>query len=132
MTRHRVADDMARILAHVADGRLGWAITAAESTDLMEERARRLDLLDKALAASRVGRFALAETLSRKPDQLPGTLRTWLSWWRDLALMTCGRLENDYFSNVDRQEELYGRSQQWNTQQVLSGLARDRQGPMAA
>ncbi len=124
MTSHHVAADQARLLAHVADGRLGWAITAAGDADILEQRTSRLDLLDKALAATRVGRFALADTLSRKPDQLLPTLRIWLSWWRDMALVTCGRLEDEYLSNVDRQGDLYSHSQVWSTQEVLRGLAR--------
>lgn len=123
MTTHRVPADSAQLLAHIAEGRIGWAIRAAGSPDLLEERTRQLELLDKALATSRVGRFALAETLSRKPEQLMGTLRTWLSWWRDMALITCGRMANEALSNVDRQEALYAHSQQWTTQQVLRSLA---------
>ncbi|MEZ4517599.1 MAG: DNA polymerase III subunit delta' [Chloroflexota bacterium] len=124
MTTHRVEDNKARLLAHVADGRIGWAITAAENNDLLTGRNDQLDLLDKALATSRVGRFALAETLAKKPDHLLATLRIWLSWWRDVTLLTCGRLEDEYVSNIDRQQDLYAYSQQWTTQQVLRGLNR--------
>jgi DNA polymerase-3 subunit delta' len=115
---------MAHLLAHVADGRLGWAITAAADPDVLTARSDQLDLLDKALATTRVGRFALADTLARKPDQLLDVLRTWLSWWRDLALLTFGRQQEAHLSNIDRQEALYSHANQWTTQQVLRGLAR--------
>lgn len=124
MTTHHVPADMAHLLAHVADGRLGWAIAAAADAAVLTTRSDQLDLLDKALATTRVGRFALADTMARKPDQLLGLLRTWLSWWRDLALLTFGRQQEEHLSNIDRQEALYAHAYQWTTQQVLRGLAR--------
>lgn len=122
-TAHNVPDEKARLLAHVADGRLGWAIAASRDEDLVTERAAQLDLLDQALATTRVGRFALADKLARKPDQVLALLRTWLSWWRDLSLLTYGRQELEHLSNIDRQQQLYLRAQHWTTQQVLRGLS---------
>lgn len=122
-TAHNVPDDRARLLAHVADGRLGWAIAAAHDPELLAERQEQLDLLDKVLATTRVGRFALAETLARKPERLLPLLRVWLTWWRDLSLLTYGRQELEHLSNIDRQEQLYQRAQQWTSQQVLRGLS---------
>lgn len=122
-TTHNISDEQARLLAHVADGRVGWAIAASHNSELLAERQEQLDLLDKTLATTRVGRFALADTLARKSERLLPLLRTWLSWWRDLSLLTYGRQELDNLSNIDRQEQLYACAQQWTSKQVLHGLS---------
>ena len=54
-----------------------------------------------------VARFALAESLARKADSLRPLPRTWLSWWRDLALMAYGQRSNELISNVDEFELLH-------------------------
>lgn len=107
MTRHQVRPDVANLLAHLADGRLGWAIRAHQEPDLLQERKTHLDALHQALRGTLVARFALAETLARKTDLLPSLLRTWLSWWRDLALLAYGRQTGDYLSNIDEVELLH-------------------------
>lgn len=101
MTRWAVEPATAGLLARLADGRLGWAIQASREPALLQERQTHLDTLHQALAGSLVARFALAETMSRKTDTLPATLRTWLSWWRDLALLAYDRQAGDRISNID-------------------------------
>lgn len=111
----------ARLLAHLADGRLGWALQALEDESLLAAREEHLALLQEALAGSRVERFALAERLANKPDALPAILRTWLSWWRDLALLAWGGRE-DQISNVDAEDELVRRSRRWEREAILKAL----------
>jgi hypothetical protein len=55
--------------------------------NLLPSAASSLDQLQEALYGNRVERFELADKLARKPEELPAVLRTWLSWWRDLALL---------------------------------------------
>jgi len=69
-----------------------------------------------------VARFALAETLARKTDTLPALLRTWLSWWRDMALLAFGPHRDDAISNIDRVEQLHHLAAQWPRPQVLAAL----------
>jgi DNA polymerase-3 subunit delta' len=107
MTRHHAKPDEANLLAHLADGRLGWAVRAHEDPSLLQERKNHLETLHQALRGTLVARFALAESLARKADSLPPLLRTWLSWWRDLALMTYGHRANELISNVDEFELLH-------------------------
>lgn len=107
MTRHHVKPETANLLAHLADGRLGWAILAAREAGLLQERKAHLDTLHQALNGSLIARFTLAETMSRKTETLPAILRTWLSWWRDLALLAFDRQAGDRLSNIDEVELLH-------------------------
>lgn len=86
-TRYDTDPAQARLLAHLSNGRLGWAIEAAREQSLLAERDDQLSILKEVLGSSRVGRFSLADRLSRDPEKLPELLQTWLSWWRDAALM---------------------------------------------
>jgi DNA polymerase-3 subunit delta' len=123
MTRHRVGVDEANLLAHLADGRLGWAIGAHEDPAILQERRTELEALDQALRGSLVARFAQAEALARKPDKLPSLLQTWLSWWRDLALLAYGQPAGHAITNIDRGEQLHDMAATWSRGAVLPALA---------
>ncbi len=123
LTRHQVRPDEADLLAHLADGRLGWAIRAHQEPAVLQERRAQLETLHQALNGTLVARFSLAESLARKADALPPLLRTWLSWWRDLALMTYGRKSNEFISNVDEFEKLGEMAARLPRAAVLASLA---------
>ena len=63
-----------------------------------------------------------SSALARKADALPPLLRTWLSWWRDLALLAYGRRTADTISNIDEVELLYELAGQWPRGGVLAAL----------
>jgi len=122
-TRWRVPEEQAHLLAHLADGRLGWAVRAWEDNTILAERAQNLAYLQQALAGDRVDRFALADKLGRKPELLPEILQTWLSWWRDVTLLSQG--ENDRvltLTNIDQQVEIAQAAQTWTAEQALGSL----------
>ena len=122
-TRWQVPEDKAYLLAHLADGRLGWAIRAYKDETILTERQQNLTYLQEALAGDRVARFALADKLGRKPELLPEILQTWLSWWRDVTLLSQG--ENGRaltLTNVDQQTEVRRLAQTWTPEQSLTGL----------
>lgn len=126
-SRWRLPVTQARLLAHLADGRLGWAIQALGEERLLAERGEQLDQLQEALHGSRVERFDLAEKLARKPESLPALLRTWLSWWRDLALLAWGRgdgpaAETAPITNVDAEDDLLALSRRWERPAILRAL----------
>jgi DNA polymerase-3 subunit delta' len=125
--RWQVEPDQARLLAHLADGRLGWAVQAAQDETLVAERSERLNILERTLAETRVGRFAVAATLANTPDTLPELLRLWLSWWRDLTLLIYGQQEPEAISNLDCETELQLHAQEWTSQQALHSLQRTEQ-----
>lgn len=122
-TRWHVPQDTAHLLAHLADGRLGWAVHAWQDQSILAERQQNLDYLQQALASDRVDRFALADKLGRKAELLPEILQTWLSWWRDVTLLAQG--ENGRaltLTNVDQQAHIAKAAQTWTTEQALTGL----------
>ncbi len=122
MTRFGVNANEANLLAHLADGRVGWAVGAHREPAALHDREAQLTTLDQALGGTLVARFALAETLARKADTLPPLLRTWLSWWRDMALLAFGPHRDDAISNIDRVEQLHHLAAQWARPQVLAAL----------
>lgn len=111
-TRWAVDDERAHLLAHLADGRLGWAVQAAQDETILLERAAHLASLSEGLQSNRVGRFALAGRLSGRPESLPDVLKTWLSWWRDLNLLVQkGGKEPTAVTNIDQIEQMQMLSQ---------------------
>jgi DNA polymerase-3 subunit delta' len=122
MTGHHVKTEEANLLAHLADGRLGWAVRAHGDPDLLRERQAQLDSLYRALGGTLVARFALAESLSRKAEALPPLLRTWLGWWRDVAMLAFGRRTDDSISNIDQVELMHEMAGRWPKLGVLSAF----------
>ncbi|MCS7061126.1 MAG: hypothetical protein RMN25_08150 [Anaerolineae bacterium] len=78
--------ERARLLAHLARGRPGWALRALADERVLAERAQRLADLRALLAANRTQRFAYAESMSKAdPSVARLTLEEWLRYWRDVA-----------------------------------------------
>lgn len=127
ITRWRIPEGQAHLLAHLADGRLGWAVRAAQEKSILQERESRLDLLAEVLNGRRAARLELADRLTRKPEQLPDMLRIWLSWWRDLALVAKARESIGpppvlVISNVDQENRLNKLAAIWPAAQIQESL----------
>lgn len=126
MTHWGVPPDEAMLLAHLADGRPGWAVNASKDEQLLLTRQQNLNQLHEALEGKRVRRFVLADKLSRKPEQLPDLLRTWLSWWRDLALVAYGQgpaVPSVPISNIDQRRVLEKLAGSWSHETIVDNLA---------
>lgn len=123
-TQKQLPAEKATLLAHLADGRLGWAIQAAEDNTVLQTRSEQLSHLHNALAGKRSQRFAIADKLARKPEALPALLKTWLSWWRDLTLLSQrqGQPISLLLTNVDEIEHLEPMAGSWSEKQILSSL----------
>ncbi len=80
----------ARLAAHISEGRPGFALRLLEDPSLMEDRRQSIETLLALLPAPRVERFAVAERLAKDRSTLPGALRAWLSFWRDVFFVTSG------------------------------------------
>ncbi|MEM7802724.1 MAG: DNA polymerase III subunit delta', partial [Chloroflexota bacterium] len=94
--------DMATPLAHLANGRIGWAIEAAENQHLVESHQEMIKSLIEIMGEDRVGRFAVAEKVAKQPDQLQPLIQTWLSWWRDALIKSKGDVSSTVLINVDQ------------------------------
>ena len=120
--RWQVPAQEATLLAKLADGRLGWAVQAAKDSTVLTIRQTQLDALYDALAGNRVTRFALADKLARKAEELPDVFKTWLSWWRDMVLLTQTQGQSAAITNVDQEAQLAEKAKVWSLDQALTSL----------
>jgi DNA polymerase-3 subunit delta' len=97
-------EDQARVLGHLAQGRIGWALAAAQDERVLEQRDQVLESIVAAAHGSYTERFAWVEALSKRPDQVPDTLDTLTSWWRDVLLLTSS--STTPITNVDQEAVL--------------------------
>lgn len=79
-------------LSGLASGRIGWALSASLSPQILLDRERYLETLDEALSADRVKRWQYARDLSKKPEGLQPLLSVWAGWWLDVlrSRAVCG------------------------------------------
>lgn len=115
------ADD-AVFLAQLSGGRPGWAIQAQRQQDLLQLREEQLARLYEVLHLSRTDRFKLASELSTEPAQLPLLLQTWLTWWRDLALIAHDEASEASITNIDHFDEFIALISSWHTAQIVRSL----------
>ncbi|MFW5692147.1 MAG: DNA polymerase III subunit delta' C-terminal domain-containing protein, partial [Chloroflexota bacterium] len=98
--RFDVPPDQADLLARFSGGRIGWAISAAQNPEMLDQRSQALDLLESTVRMNRAGRFDLAGSLSRDKSALMPLLELWVTYWRDLLLHVEGSPVR--LCNIDR------------------------------
>lgn len=122
ITQWQVPADRATLLAHLANGRIGWAVRASQEPDLLETHQVRIGLLQTLLTEKRVPRFRHADKLAKDAVALPDLLQTWLSWWRDLLLWQQGEENPAVIINIDRLEQLTHFAEAWPVEKVQQSL----------
>jgi DNA polymerase III subunit delta' len=113
----------AKLIAHISNGRFGYALRLTENDVLLDKREERLNELLTLLPASRVEKFDYAGKLSKDKDAMRQTILFWLSYWRDVMLRTA-QAETPLV-NVDRNVEieyLASRMDLSSARTVVSGL----------
>lgn len=114
-----------RLLARLCGGRVGWAVEALSSPEMLEERSERLADLRALSRGGQIERFAYAEKLaqdySRDPGRVVRVLDLWANWWRDALLLRAGC--EDLIGNGDLREELRRPAEQLSVEQ-LRGVIR--------
>ncbi len=123
--RFGLEPEQARLVASLAQGRVGWALEAATNPAMLHRRAELMDRLIALPRANRVDRFAYAAELStlcnRDPEAARGVLESWQSWWRDLLLF---RLDmEDLVVNVDLRDRLKSQARLY-TVETLSRMVK--------
>jgi DNA polymerase-3 subunit delta' len=88
--RWQVPDAEARDLAGLANGRLGWAVRAAEKPELREQRIHELEELAGLATATRDERLRRAGALGTDVESARRVLELWALWWRDVVLAAGG------------------------------------------
>lgn len=104
LAARQIEPEKARLLAHLSDGRPGYALRLAGDEKTLDFRAEKLDDLRNLLAAPLRERFAYAEKIAKDKDALRRSLFLWLSWWRDVLLRAAGA--GTALTNIDRAAEL--------------------------
>jgi DNA polymerase-3 subunit delta' len=104
LVARQIEPEKARLLAHLSDGRPGYALRLAGDEKTLDFRAEKLDDLRNLLAAPLRERFAYAEKIAKDKDALRRSLFLWLSWWRDVLLRAAGA--GTALTNIDRAAEL--------------------------
>jgi DNA polymerase-3 subunit delta' len=108
---YNVEANKAKLLAQLCHGRLGWAVSALENGDILEQRSQRIAKLVSLLTAGLEQRFAYAQELASQFSQNRKAgaeiLEIWLDWWRDLMLIKGGCQEAiisvDYETTLEEQ-----------------------------
>lgn len=108
--RWDVPPEEARTLAALANGRLGWAVTAHEQPELREERAEQLARITALAAASRDERIKAAGAFATDGDTARRVLELWTVWWRDVVLAACGATHLASAGDARREAERQGRA----------------------
>ena len=126
---HGTDPDQTELLAHLSEGRLGWALTAMQDNDPLERReqgiAPMLEVVTSdyekrlALAASQAQRFAK----SRK--EAVGLLDLWLSYWRDVLMLKMGHAEA--VTNIDHGAALNFHTVALTTAEIRDAIDRIQQ-----
>lgn len=104
----KASPERAKLLARLSAGRPGWAISALRDERILDDRAKRLSILSQLVKQDRIERFAYATSLanqfSKNRETVRETLQIWMSWWRDLLLIS-GGCKNS-ITNVDLEDTL--------------------------
>ncbi len=101
LQRRGEEDNLAHLYAHLAGGRLGYALQLIEDENLRNQRTHSLDTLVELMENNRLARFATAEILAKDKEVLRRMLMYWLSLWRDVLLLSAGVV--DGLVNLDYQ-----------------------------
>ena len=108
--RWQVPDKEARALAGLANGRLGWAVRAAEKPELRDQRIHELDELAGLATASRDERLRRAGALGTDVESARRVLELWTLWWRDVVLAAGGASHLATSGALRTQAERLGRA----------------------
>ncbi len=102
----------ARLLAHLAGGRTGYALRLLRDPAELETRQSRLEDLLHLLKANRRQRFAYVEQELKDRESARKVFQVWLSFWRDVLLCAAG--SDTPLTNVDRAQEAQDLAQRFD------------------
>jgi DNA polymerase-3 subunit delta' len=126
ISRHQVEPEKAKLLARIANGCFGWAVTAMRDETLVQQRIEWLDAWRDTFGADYDRRFVFAAKMVEKYSQNRNTVQQkldlLLSWWHDLLLAKVG-CEKD-IRNVDFQNELKTTAAGYSLGQIRAFIGR--------
>jgi len=99
-----IEPDQASLLAHISNGRPGYARYLHQNPEELAQRSEWLDDHQELLRADRVSRFAYADKISKDKDRFQQALQVWLTFWRDVMLAAAHT--DAPLTNIDREKEI--------------------------
>lgn len=103
-TRWQQSTEKSSLYAHLANGRVGFALRFLDDPTLLEARTVLLDDLKRLLPLSIKDRFSYVDTLGKDREAARNALQTWVIYARDLMLLS--NKSDDAIVNLDRRDEL--------------------------
>lgn len=88
--RWGMSEREARELAALANGRIGWAVRAAEKPELREQRIHELEEIAALATVPRDERLRRAGAFGTDVESARRVLELWMLWWRDVVLAAGG------------------------------------------
>jgi DNA polymerase-3 subunit delta' len=120
-TRWKLEAGEARVLAHIAGGRVGFALRLHAEPAELERRQEWLEDLQRLLGCSLRQRFSYTEMEFKETkdnrEKLRQALPVWLSYWRDVLLVACG--SNTPLTNLEQASEITRLAQRLDPGAVL-------------
>lgn len=86
LENYELGKEDARLLAHLSNGRLGYALRLKTDPDRLAQRRALVDDLHHMLGESRRVRFVYAEQIAKDKEALREAYFVWLTFWRDVML----------------------------------------------
>ena len=117
--------EQATLLSRLATGRLGWAVTALIDPESLTRREEYLSELYEVMHQGEAHRLAYAAGLSKKQETIPERLNLWLTWWRDVMLLS--QHADAHIINLDYRENLYVVAQNLSQAQILKAIKQTHQ-----
>jgi DNA polymerase III subunit delta' len=111
-----ISAEKARFLAHLSNGRPGYAINLLNNPESIELRELWLNDHQHLLTSNRLTRFAYADELSKDKEKSRKVLLIWLSFWRDVLILSAGA--SAPLTNLDRETEIKALAEHVNLYQV--------------
>ncbi len=91
ISRWSIEPEKAKLLARLSHGCPGWAIEAAQTPNLLQERHEKFEKMLTVIRGDYSDRFTAAAQLAlqfgKKRETVYEILDGWLGWWRDLLLV---------------------------------------------
>jgi DNA polymerase-3 subunit delta' len=106
--RRQIDADAAEKIARLSEGRPGWALRAAEDSQVLDGLTKTLDDIEDVVGGDLERRFAYAAALAaafdRDRDPVRQELETWTGWWRSVLLVKEGVPE--FITHLSRLDSL--------------------------
>ena len=126
ITYHQIEPEKAKLLARIANGCFGWAVSAIHDDTLVQQRTEWLDAWREMFDADYDRRFTFAAKLVEKYSQnrsiVQQKLDLLLSWWHDLLLVKADCVKD--IKNIDYHDELIKMAAVYNIGQIRAFIDR--------